>query len=121
MVNAEYMTSSIHKNHLAKPSESVRPIFRAPSVTFTTLTVTDSAFSMSGAEMFGLAATEHIDISFDNVRGQPEEIRFGSGNNKWTGWKKFSKKMKVSLAKKPVKYQLKSRLGVQSREFDLSY
>lgn len=62
-----------------------------------------------------------LNIRFDHVRGQPEEIRFTDNSGQWSKWHKFSKNMNVALAKQPIEYQMKSRLGVESREFDLSY
>jgi len=60
-------------------------------------------------------ADANFNIQFDHVRGQPENIRFALSNKKWTDWKRFSESMSVPLSKRPLKYQLKSRLGVISK------
>lgn len=55
---------------------------------------------------------EKLTINFDDVRGQPEKIRFKVRNNDWTSWQEFSETMGVSLPDRPSQYQLQSRLGV---------
>ena len=71
-----------------------------------------------------VASTDYRDgkfnIEFDDVRGQPDKIRFNMGGDQWSAWTAFSEKLSVSLPKQPVTYQLKSRLGVKSKTKNLT-
>lgn len=62
-----------------------------------------------------------LKIQFDRVRGQPDTIRFGMSDRTWSKWMPFTEDLTATFAKRPVTYQLKSRLGVINKKEYLSY
>ena len=54
---------------------------------------------------------------FTDLRGQPESIHFGVDGNSWSEWHAFSSILNVSIALRPLHFQLRSRLGVESEVF----
>jgi hypothetical protein len=59
-------------------------------------------------------------LRFEEVRGQPEEIRLGHGEGTWGPWKPFQLEIVEKTETPPQQYQLKSRLGVISGPFALT-
>jgi hypothetical protein len=53
-------------------------------------------------------------VSFADVRGQPAEVRLGDAGGAWSAWVPFAESATVALEQRPVRFQLKSRLGVES-------
>jgi hypothetical protein len=54
----------------------------------------------------------HLTIAFDRVQGQPVEWRLGFGDETWSPWKEFTQECTIPVEDTPIRYQLKSRLGV---------
>ena len=57
---------------------------------------------------------------FTDVRGQPEKIRFSVDGKTWSDWQAFSTTLNVSLAARPLYFQLRSRMTVESELFAIS-
>lgn len=55
-----------------------------------------------------------VQIAFDHIRGQPAELRLGLANDMWSPWQNFAQECTIPVEGTPVRYQLKSRLGVIS-------
>ena len=62
-----------------------------------------------------------LTVEFSNVHGQPETIRFATASDEWGEWMSFAGKMQVELSAMPVKYQLRSRMKVESDVFEIDY
>ncbi len=59
-------------------------------------------------------AAGRAQLGFDEVCGQPEEIRLGFADGSSTEWHPFAAQIEVPAQSEPQHYQLKSRLGVVS-------
>ena len=57
---------------------------------------------------------------FTDVRGQPEKIHFSVDGKTWSDWQAFSTTLNVSVAARPVYFQLCSRMAVESEVFAVS-
>jgi hypothetical protein len=58
-------------------------------------------------------------LKFADVRGQPSEIRFRHANAPWSQWQPFQTTLTVRMKARPTHFQLKSRLGVVSRSYEI--
>ena len=54
---------------------------------------------------------------FEQIRGQPQQVRFRTGE--WGGWMPFEQRLEMDAARAPDQFQLRSRLGVESEIFDV--
>ncbi len=65
----------------------------------------------SKVEIGALSSTDSYHrLNFEQVRGQPESVRFRSGDGVWGDWMGFEEEMELSLL--PSEFELKSRMGV---------
>jgi len=53
-------------------------------------------------------------LAFDEVRGQPDQIRLGFADGSWSDWHPFAPQLDIPTKRKPQQCQLKSRLNVLS-------
>jgi len=53
-------------------------------------------------------------LSFDKIRGQPDQIRLGFADGSSSDWHHFSLQLDLAAKRKPQQYQLRSRLDVLS-------
>jgi hypothetical protein len=56
-------------------------------------------------------------VQFTDVRGQPESIRFSGDAKSWGNWQAFSATLNASIAARPLYFQLRSRMSVESEFF----
>jgi len=62
---------------------------------------------------------DHWRLIFDEIRGQPVEVRFRREQSSWTGYMPFSAEMNIETSEDLLQYQFTSRLGVDSDIFDV--
>jgi len=60
-------------------------------------------------------------LKFENIKGQPELIRFQQSDSSWSEWIRFEREQNISLYNAPVFYQLKSRMGIKSNLFEIDF
>jgi len=53
-------------------------------------------------------------IEFADMHGQPARVRFAAADGTWTEWQEFHSNVAVRIPTRPVRFQLESRLAVQS-------
>ena len=73
---------------------------------------------LSSAEIASIRfADGTLAVSFVEVRGQPELVRFHTTG--WSPWVSFAPVLELPLESPPTRYQMKSRLGVESEVFTI--
>ena len=55
-----------------------------------------------------------LQLAFDEIRGQPGQIRLGFADGSWSEWHPFAPQLDLVTKRKPKQYQLRSRLDVLS-------
>jgi len=66
-----------------------------------------------------LAASSARSLTFREVRGQPQEIRFQRADRAWSHWEPFKPTMALPTDAPSASFQLKSRLGVASPAYPI--
>ena len=55
-----------------------------------------------------------LEFVFDEIHGQPAQIRLGYDDDSWSDWHEFAPRLALATNRKPQRYQLRSRLDVLS-------
>ena len=60
-----------------------------------------------------------VRVAFEDVRGQPEAVRFSADGASWGPWRDFAAEVREADVAAPRQVQLRSRLGVVAEPVSL--